>query len=88
VVLPAANAHDLVLEDEVVAAVADGTFAIWAVERVEEAIELFLGSPALEVYDRAANTLKSFDDLIRDRLAPDPWRGRSDLADAAPDDPD
>jgi predicted ATP-dependent protease len=88
VVLPAANAHDLVLEDEVVAAVADGTFAIWAVERVEEAIELFLGSPALEVYDRVANTLKSFDDLIRDRLAPDPWRGRSDLADAAPDDPD
>jgi predicted ATP-dependent protease len=88
VVLPAANAHDLVLEDEVVAAVADGTFAIWAVERVEEAIELFLGSPALEVYDRVANTLKSFDDLIRDRLAPDPWRGRSDPVGAAPDDPD
>jgi len=88
VVLPAANAHDLVLEDEVVAAVADGTFSIWAVETVEEAVELFLGCPALEAYDRAAGTLKAFDELIRDRLVPDPWRGRSQAAGAEPDDPD
>jgi predicted ATP-dependent protease len=88
VVLPIANAHDLVLEDEVVAAVTDGTFSIWAVETVEEAVELFLGCPALEAYDRAAGTLKAFDDLIRDRLVPDPWRGRSQPAGAEPDDPD
>jgi len=88
VVLPLANAGDLVVEDEVAAAVADGTFSIWAVERVEEAVELFLGSPAVEAYDRAAGTLKAFDDLIRDRLTPDPWRGRTHPADAEPDDPD
>jgi len=88
VVIPLANAGDLVVEDEVAAAVADGTFSIWAVERVEEAVELFLGSPAVEAYDRAASTLKTFDDLIRDRLTPDPWRGRANPAGVGPDDPD
>ena len=88
VVLPLANAHDLVLEDEVVAAVEKGTFSIWAVDRVEDAVELFLGTPAVEAYERAAGTLKTFDDLIRDRMAPDPWRGRGNPAGAASDDPD
>jgi predicted ATP-dependent protease len=88
VILPSANAHDLVLEDEVAAAVADGTFSIWAIDRVEEAVELFLGTPAAEAYERAAATLKTFDDLIRDRAMPDPWRGRSSPAGAEPDDPD
>lgn len=88
VILPSANAHDLVLEDEVAAAVAEGTFSVWAVERVEEAVELFLGCPAAEAYDRAAATLKTFDDLIRDRMTPDPWRGRTSPAGVEPDDPD
>ena len=88
VILPSANAHDLVLEDEVAAAVADGTFSVWAIERAEEAVELFLGTPAAEAYDRAAATLKAFDDLIRDRMTPDPWRGRISPANAEPDDPD
>jgi predicted ATP-dependent protease len=88
VVLPLANAGDLVVEDEVAAAVTDGTFSIWAVERVEEAVELFLGCPAAEAYDRAANTLKAFDALIKDRLMPDPWRVRAEPAHAEPDDPD
>ena len=88
VILPSANAHDLAVEDEVVAAVAEGTFSVWAVDRVEEAVELFLGTPAAEAYDRAAATLKTFDDLIRDRVAPDAWRGRNSPEDADADDPD
>lgn len=88
VVLPAANAHDLVLEDEVAAAVAAGSFSIWAVERVEEAVELFLGVPSAEAYERTAATLKTFDGLIRDRWSPDPWRGRTQPAESEPDDPD
>lgn len=89
VVLPLANAGDLVVEDEVAAAVAEGTFSIWAVERVEEAVELFLRTPAAEAYDRAANTLKTFDDLIRDRFVPGLWRDeRVHAADAEPDDLD
>lgn len=88
VVLPLANVDDLVLEDEVAAAVYSGTFSIWAVERVEDAIELFLGHPALDVYERVAVTLKAFDDLIRDRLTPDPWRGRARPAGAESDGPE
>jgi predicted ATP-dependent protease len=85
VVLPLANEGDLVVEDDVAAAVADGTFSIWAVERVEEAVELFLASPAAEAYDRAAGTLKTFDDLLRDRFAPSPWhRDRDHAAEAEP----
>jgi predicted ATP-dependent protease len=87
VVLPLSNAGDLVVEDDVATAVAEGTFSIWAVERVEEAVELFLGTPAVEAYDRAAETLKGFDALIRDRLLPDPWRGQTP-AEAEPSDPD
>ena len=87
VVLPLSNAGDLVVEDDVAAAVAEGTFSIWAVERVEEAVELFLGTPAVEAYERAAETLKGFDALIRDRLLPDPWRGPAP-AEAEPSDPD
>ncbi|WP_119304022.1 AAA family ATPase [Dongia deserti] len=88
VVIPLANTGDLVVEDDVAAAVADGTFSIWAVDRVEEAVELFLGVPATDAYDRAANTLKAFDDLIKDRLAPDPWHGRTQTALVEPGDPD
>jgi predicted ATP-dependent protease len=88
VVLPLPNAGDLVVEDEVAAAVADGTFSIWTVERVEEAIELFLGCPVAEAYDRAASTLKAFDSLIRDRLVSNLWRDRAETALSKPDDPD
>jgi predicted ATP-dependent protease len=87
VVLPLANAGDLVVEDEVAAAVAEGTFSVWAVERVEEAVELFLGTPATEAYERAAETLKGFDALMRDRLLPDPWRAQAP-ANAEPGGPD
>ena len=57
-------------------------------KQVEEAIELFLGCPAAEAYERAAATLKTFDDLLRDRMTPDPWRGRTSPAGVEPDDPD
>jgi hypothetical protein len=76
------------LEDEVAAAVAEGTFSVWAIDRVEDAVELFLGCPTAEAYERAAATLKAFDDLIRDRMTPDPWRGRTSPAGVEPDDPD
>ena len=88
IVLPSANIEDVVLDDDVVAAIDAGTFSVWGIERVEEAVELFLGSPAAEIYDRVAATLKTFDDLIRDRLTADPWRDRANRASAAGDDPD
>jgi len=46
VLIPVANVADLQLEPEVVAAVAEGKFHIYAVARIEEGIELLSGRPA------------------------------------------
>jgi len=52
VILPSANVRNLMLRREVVDAVAAGRFRLWAVETVDEAIELLTGRPMAEV-DRA-----------------------------------
>ena len=44
--IPRANIPHLMLADEVAAAVAAGDFHVWAVEHVDEGIELLTGRPA------------------------------------------
>ena len=44
VVIPKANVGDLMLEPAVVEACREGKFAVWAVSRVEEALEILLGA--------------------------------------------
>jgi lon-related putative ATP-dependent protease len=46
VIVPAANVHNLMLDDEVVEAVRTGRFHIWAVRTVDEGIELLTGVKA------------------------------------------
>lgn len=46
VIIPANNASRLMLSDAVIEAVAAGTFHIWAVEHVDQGIELLTGVPA------------------------------------------
>ena len=46
VAIPRANVQHLMVADEVAAAVAAGDFHIWAVEHVDEGIELLTGHPA------------------------------------------
>ena len=48
VIIPAANVKHLMLREDVVKACADGQFRIYAVSRVDEAIELLTGLPAGE----------------------------------------
>ncbi|MGE4299517.1 MAG: Lon protease family protein [Desulfovibrionaceae bacterium] len=48
VMIPQANVKDLMLKPEVVDAVREGRFHIWAVERVEQGIEILTGMPAGE----------------------------------------
>lgn len=48
VLIPRANVDDLVLRDNVVEAVRTGQFSLWAVETVDEGIELLTGVPAGE----------------------------------------
>ncbi|MCB2226254.1 MAG: AAA family ATPase [Desulfarculaceae bacterium] len=46
VVIPASNAKNLMLHPDVVAAAQEGKFAVYTVETVDEALELFTGLPA------------------------------------------
>jgi lon-related putative ATP-dependent protease len=46
VIIPESNVRNLVLRDDVVAAIADGKFSIWPISTVEEGVELVLGEPA------------------------------------------
>ncbi|HDS17330.1 MAG TPA: hypothetical protein ENN66_12150 [Proteobacteria bacterium] len=42
-IIPASNVRHLMLKQEVVAAIAAGTFSVTAVQKVDEAMELFTG---------------------------------------------
>ncbi len=79
VIVPASNCVNLVLNDDVAAAVAAGRFHLWAVETVEEAAELMLGKPAGEagadgryppdtIFGRIAPRLDAFDRILAERL--------------------
>jgi lon-related putative ATP-dependent protease len=46
VIIPKANAHDLMLKPEVVDAVREGRFHIWSVSTIEEGIEILTGKKA------------------------------------------
>ena len=63
VVLPRANVGDLMLDREVVDAVAAGEFAVYAVASVGEAIELVTGLPPREVLERVRVTLQRFREI-------------------------
>lgn len=46
--IPAANVNNLMLREDVVEAVREGLFHVWAIDTVEEGTELLLGQPAGE----------------------------------------
>jgi predicted ATP-dependent protease len=75
VVLPSANARNLVLRDEVAADVAAGRFHVWTVETIDDAVALFTGLevgtpdthgeyPPGSVYGRVAAALLAFDQRL------------------------
>lgn len=66
VIIPRSNLHDLMLREDVVEAVQQGRFMVWAIDRVEDGIEILTGTragtPADEgsVYHRVAKKLQEF----------------------------
>jgi predicted ATP-dependent protease len=75
--IPHANVRHLMASDEVVAAVAAGDFNVWAVETIDEGIELLTGCPAGtrgtdgvfpagSVHRRVEDRLRGYADLLRD----------------------
>lgn len=68
VVIPVANCDNLMLCDEVVEAVDQGRFHVWAVEKVEEAVETVMGIPAGERIDAHTYSECSLYRLVDARL--------------------
>ncbi len=68
VMIPKANERHLMLCDEVVKAVAAGTFHIWSVETIEEGIEILTGMPAGQRDKRGEFPRKSLFHLVDRRL--------------------
>lgn len=70
VIIPAANIHDLVLEDGVVEGMASGLFHIWGARRVEDAVALLcsdqIGKPCDPniIYQQVEKQLAAFNEVI------------------------
>lgn len=61
--IPAVNARDLMLRDEVAASIAnEGWFSIWPVTTVDEALTILTGRPAAEIHARVEKRLQQFHD--------------------------
>ncbi len=68
VIIPASNVKHLMLREEVVRAAADKRFSIYAIEHVDQALELLTGTPAGEP-DELGNYLKdTVNGLVQARL--------------------
>ncbi|HSN22832.1 MAG TPA: S16 family serine protease, partial [Methylomicrobium sp.] len=76
-IIPAANKRNLMLKQEVIDAVAQGLFAVYAVSSVDETLELLTGQPAGEANNeglypensinfRAISRLKEISDMASD----------------------
>ena len=77
VLIPRANVQHLMLREDVVAAVAEGKFAVHAVGTVDEGIELLTGVPALEIHARVEARLSEFAERARaytTGLGGKPWQ--------------
>lgn len=68
VIIPHQNVGNLMLKDEVVEAVAAGTFHVWAVATIDEGIELLTGTPAGEMTPGGRYPENTVHALVADRL--------------------
>ena len=68
VIIPKTNMRNLMLRADVIAACREGKFSIYAVERVDEALELLTGVEAGEADDRNEYPPTSVNGLAQARL--------------------
>ncbi len=68
VIIPRSNVRHLMLRDDVVVAVERGEFHVYAVETIDEAIEIVMGSPASVAHQRVEARLLDFAERARHAL--------------------
>lgn len=64
VLIPAANVNDLMLRPHVIDAVKEGRFHVWAVETIDQGLEILTGVAAGEVHQRAKQRLKALAEIV------------------------
>mgnify|MGYP003114414086 FL=1 len=69
VIIPKTNTINLMLAPEVIQAVADGQFAIYAVENIDQAIEILMALPAGEMTRTGRYPRKSIHGLVLNKLS-------------------
>jgi predicted ATP-dependent protease len=80
VMIPAANVDNLMLRDDVVEAVATGQFHLYAVEHVDQALEILTSQSPADIHQRVDARLRSYSEALRrvDALLPEAnHRGRA-----------
>ncbi|MBD3656766.1 MULTISPECIES: ATP-binding protein [Marinobacter] len=68
VIVPQTNVKNLMLDNEVLQAVRQGKFSVYAVSKVEEAVTLLLGKPAGKADERGRYPKQSVFGMIQQRL--------------------
>jgi Predicted ATP-dependent protease len=68
VIIPAANLTHLMLSDEVVDAVREGKFVVWAVDHVDQGIEILTGRSAGELRPEGGYPQGSIHRLVTEKL--------------------
>jgi predicted ATP-dependent protease len=68
VMIPKSNERHLMLDDEVIEAVRDGTFHIWSVETIDQGIEILTGVTAGERRDDGSYPEGTVNFLVAKRL--------------------
>ncbi len=68
VIIPRRNIKNLMLKQEVIESVKEGKFTIYAIDRVEEGIELLTGMPAGDLGDDGTYPEGTFNQLVMKRL--------------------
>ncbi|MBN2426140.1 MAG: AAA family ATPase [Calditrichaceae bacterium] len=68
VIIPASNVENLMLNDEVVTAVKNGKFHIWAVNKIEEGLQILTGQNCGQIHKDGAYTKNSIFEKVRLKL--------------------
>jgi len=69
VIIPASNVKHLMLRSDVIEAVAAGRFHVWAVDDVDDAVELLMGMPAGALDEKGEYPVDTVNRRVSDELA-------------------
>lgn len=67
VIVPASNASQIILRDDIAKSVAAKKFHIYAMKSVEEAAALFTGIPAKTLFEKVMKQLEEYDQILAER---------------------